>query len=555
MTKIKPYFPPTLVLFGALTALFTLASVLGEQVEMRGRDLAARGLSEAQNLFHSQAQDLLGEASELARLGSLPAPVAGKKTLRWQLNKDGKLTEGYGVGFEAGQPDLHAMGAVERALGGVASDSIVFLDSDDGRWWHLAAAPMEKMGRVAGVMVVGLPLTLTAKGLSEQMAALTAASGMLTSAVLIAGQKVLSGKLSGDLKSMLKAGRADGSVKGLGRADLGLPVNAPAQRLVAGNVIFTEGGRLVVGAVVDGRKNYAVVAGKLKLAIGFIAGFFFFALVVVFFQSRRQQQAGETLITWLHTWRSSGAGAPVESLGLPEGLERVARNLDLTLAGAVGAAPNVISDVPGAFVSEPAEDGAHDFEQFSASTVFDAVSATTQTSSAGAINLFDGLDDTSTKIEPLPPLPTDLPAPPLASALPAPLRASPVTALPPLPAAGLAGKAISDNSVIAPVNPEGMFEDAPTGQFEVPDSLLLQISGDLSMNSIELDPRRALFEEYIALRQRLGEDVDGLTQERFEKKLDSSRAKIMEETGAKDVRFTVREKNGSASLRALPITD
>ena len=28
-------------------------------------------------------------------------------------------------------------------------------------------------------------------------------------------------------------------------------------------------------------------------------------------------RAGDVLITWLHTWRSSGAGAPVESLGLP----------------------------------------------------------------------------------------------------------------------------------------------------------------------------------------------------------------------------------------------
>jgi hypothetical protein len=555
MTKIKQYLPPSLVLIGALAALFALASVLGEQVEMRGRDLAARGLSEAQSFFRSQAQDLLEEASELARLGSLPAPVAGKKFLRWQLNKDGKLSQGYGAGFEAGQPELRAMNAVARALDGIASDAIVFLDSDEGQWWHLAAAPMAKDGRVAGVMVVGLPLTMTAKGMSEQMAALSAASGMLISAVLVAGQKVLSGKLSGDLKGMLKPGRADGSVKGLGSADLGLPVNAPAQRLVAANVIVAEGGRLVVGAVVDGRKDYVAIAGQIKTGIGLIAGFFFFALVAVFLQSRRQQQAGETLITWLHTWRSSGAGAPVESLGLPEDLERIARNLDLTLAGAVGTERSAISDVPAGFVGESGEEAVHDFDQFSASSVFDAVSATTQTSSAGAVSLFDGLDDTSTKIEPLPPLPTDLPAPPLPSALPAPVKASPVTALPPLQTAGLAGKAVADNSAIAPANPESMFEDAPTGQFEVPDSLLQQISDGLSMSSLELDPRRALFEEYIALRQRLGEDVEGLSQERFEKKLDSSRAKIMEETGAKDVRFTVREKDGSASLRALPITD
>ena len=100
-----------------------------------------------------------------------------------------------------------------------------------------------------------------------------------------------------------------------------------------------------------------------------------------------------------------------------------------------------------------------------------------------------------------------------------------------------------------------MFEEAATGQFEVPDSLLEQIANESNSPEAVEDPIHGLFAEYVALRERLGESNDGLTLERFQHKLDATRARIMEETGARDVRFSVREKNGTASLRALPITD
>ena len=91
----------------------------------------------------------------------------------------------------------------------------------------------------------------------------------------------------------------------------------------------------------------------------------------------------------------------------------------------------------------------------------------------------------------------------------------------------------------------------------MPESLLQQIADEQSQGPVAptSDPDQALFEEYYALRERLGEDVEGLTFERFKRKIGTSRARIMEETGARDVRFTVREKNGSASLRALPINE
>ena len=118
------------------------------------------------------------------------------------------------------------------------------------------------------------------------------------------------------------------------------------------------------------------------------------------------------------------------------------------------------------------------------------------------------------------------------------------------------GKEIGVGAAIAPEDPGGMFEDAPTGQFEVPDSLLQQITEEGGhTDSTSTDPERMLFGEYFELRERLGEDVEGLTFERFKRKIETTRARIMEETGARDVRFTVREKNGSASLRALPINE
>ena len=78
-----------------------------------------------------------------------------------------------------------------------------------------------------------------------------------------------------------------------------------------------------------------------------------------------------------------------------------------------------------------------------------------------------------------------------------------------------------------------MFEEAPTGQFDVPESLLQQIADEQSQGPVAptSDPDQALFEEYYALRERLGEDVEGLTFERFKRKIGTSRARIMEETG------------------------
>ncbi len=558
MNSVRLYSAPLLTLVGGLVAVVMLASTMGDAIEQRARSLADRAFGEAQTNWQNQARDLVLEAAELARASEMPSPDVASEVLRWRIDSGGKLVEGYGSGFEGGEPDVSGMNVVHRALQGVASDAVIHLSAGEkGVWWHVAAAPRGKDGFVDGVAVVGRQLKLVAKSISEQMAALTASSGMPVHSVLFDGRKILHGKSSDSLTAMLKPGKVDGSVKALGQTSLLLGIPGGASRLVAGNVILTEGGRLVLATVVDARKGYRTVTDQVKTGLGAIALLFVLGIVVIFFEGRRVARAGDTLITWLHTWRSSGAGAPVESLGLPGIFERVARNVDLTLAGAVADTPRAVHETMNDSFSAGAEDDdvSADFDQFSASAVFDSVDGNTQTSSAGAVSLFDGLDDTQTKLDDLPPLPTDLPAPPLPSAVPAPVPAA--GGLPPMPGTLLAGKEIGHDAAIAPEDPGGMFEDAPTGQFEVPESLLQQIAveaegvADVSSS----DPEHLLYKEYYSLRERLGEDVEGLTFERFKRKIETSRARIMEETGARDVRFTVREKNGSASLRALPIND
>ena len=561
MNSIKLYLAPFLTLVGGLVAVVLLASTMGSSIEQRARSLADRAFGEAQTNWQNQAQDLVVEASELARTTELPAPDLASEVLRWRVDADGKLLEGYGSGFEGGEPDVSGMNVVYRALQGIASDAVIFLaDGDKGVWWHVAAAPRGKDGFVHGVAVVGRQLKLVAKSIGEQMAALTASSGMPVHSVLYDGRKILHGKSSDALTSLLKPGKVDGSVKSLGQTSLLLGIPGGASRLVAGNVIVTEGGRLVLATVVDARKGYRAVADQVKTGLGAIALLFILGIIVIVLEGRRISRAGDTLITWLHTWRSSGAGAPVESLGLPGIFERVARNVDLTLAGAVADTPRAVHETMSDSFSAGGEDDevSGDFDQFSTSAVFDSVDGNTQTSSAGAVSLFEGLDDSQTKLEDLPPLPTDLPAPPLPSAVPSPADTAAVSAgLPPVPGTLLAGKEIGQDAAIAPEDPGGMFEDAPTGQFEVPESLLQQIAveSETAADSSSNDPEHLLYKEYYSLRERLGEDVEGLTFERFKRKIETSRARIMEETGARDVRFTVREKNGSASLRALPIKD
>lgn len=59
--------------------------------------------------------------------------------------------------------------------------------------------------------------------------------------------------------------------------------------------------------------------------------------------------------------------------------------------------------------------------------------------------------------------------------------------------------------------------------------------------------------EFVALKQKLGEPVDGLTFDRFEVTLKKNRDALVARYGCKAVKFNVYEKDGKASLKAIPV--
>jgi hypothetical protein len=64
-----------------------------------------------------------------------------------------------------------------------------------------------------------------------------------------------------------------------------------------------------------------------------------------------------------------------------------------------------------------------------------------------------------------------------------------------------------------------------------------------------------VFEEYLALRQKCGESVVGLSLEKFAAKLQSNRDQLISKHGCKTAHFTVYEKEGKAAIRAVPVRE
>jgi len=64
---------------------------------------------------------------------------------------------------------------------------------------------------------------------------------------------------------------------------------------------------------------------------------------------------------------------------------------------------------------------------------------------------------------------------------------------------------------------------------------------------------RQVFDDYVALRQKCGESIVGLSFEKFTAKLQSNRQQLMAKHNCKTAQFTVYEKDGKAALRAVPV--
>ena len=71
----------------------------------------------------------------------------------------------------------------------------------------------------------------------------------------------------------------------------------------------------------------------------------------------------------------------------------------------------------------------------------------------------------------------------------------------------------------------------------------------------ELAEWRAVYQDFVALKQQCGENTDGFTYEKFETTLKKNRDALMNRHGAKRVKFSVYVKEGKAALKATPLKD
>ncbi len=88
--------------------------------------------------------------------------------------------------------------------------------------------------------------------------------------------------------------------------------------------------------------------------------------------------------------------------------------------------------------------------------------------------------------------------------------------------------------------------DAPSGSAP---------SGAWGGEAAELAEWRAVYQEFVALKQQCGENTDGFTYEKFETTLKKNRDTLMSRHGAKRVKFSVYVKEGKAALKASPLKD
>lgn len=80
-------------------------------------------------------------------------------------------------------------------------------------------------------------------------------------------------------------------------------------------------------------------------------------------------------------------------------------------------------------------------------------------------------------------------------------------------------------------------------------------SGEWGGGAPEEAEWRAVYQDFVALKQQCGENVDGFTYEKFEQTLRRSRDQLISRHGATRVKFSVYVKEGKAALKANPIKE
>ena len=76
---------------------------------------------------------------------------------------------------------------------------------------------------------------------------------------------------------------------------------------------------------------------------------------------------------------------------------------------------------------------------------------------------------------------------------------------------------------------------------------------DGSMNDPLTQEFEKVFQEYIRMRQKLGEPTEKLSRKKFFANLGENRRRLMEKFNCRDVKFNIFEKGGKASVKASPV--
>jgi hypothetical protein len=159
------------------------------------------------------------------------------------------------------------------------------------------------------------------------------------------------------------------------------------------------------------------------------------------------------------------------------------------------------------------------------------------------------------------------PAPPIVPAAPAaaPPAPAPFLAAAPEPAPFVAPPTPPPPSVAFPKPPLPGRPPLPPrqtaktmlGHHPEPSAEMLRSGEMINEMASSEDPDQAhfaqVFEDYLALRQKCGESIAGLSLEKFSAKLKSNREQLMSKYNCKSAQFTVYEKDGKAAIRAVPV--
>lgn len=135
--------------------------------------------------------------------------------------------------------------------------------------------------------------------------------------------------------------------------------------------------------------------------------------------------------------------------------------------------------------------------------------------------------------------------------------APPVAFAPPAPALTPAAPAAAPPPAIKPAKPpppSGRNLAAPPS-VRSPSDPGLGSSGASAAASPDGEDWQRVYDDFVRTKRECGENVDGLTYEKFETTLRKNRDQLVQKHGCKRVKFSVYVKDGKASLKATPVRE